>query len=45
MKRFLSILIISALLNACGDSVSDMLPTVEQIEQTIEKGNFSEAKK
>lgn len=23
----------------------DMLPTVEQIEQTIEKGNFSEAKK
>ena len=45
MKRFLSILIISALLNACGDYVSDMLPTVEQIEQTIEKGNFSEAKK
>ncbi|MEZ7954727.1 MAG: hypothetical protein QMB82_06175, partial [Bacteroidales bacterium] len=45
MKRFLSIIIISALLNACGDSVSDMLPTVEQIEQTIEKGYFSEAKK
>jgi hypothetical protein len=45
MKRFLSILIISALLNACGDYVSDMLPTIEQIEQTIEKGNFSEAKK
>lgn len=45
MKRFLSIILISALLNACGDSVSDMLPTNEQIEQTIEKGNFSEARK
>ena len=45
MKRFLSIIIVSALLNACGDSVSDMLPSEEQIKQTIEMGNFSEARK
>lgn len=45
MKRFLSIIIVSVLLNACGDSVSDMLPSEEQIKQTIEMGNFSEARK
>jgi transglutaminase-like putative cysteine protease len=45
MKRFLSIILVSALLYACGDSVSNMLPTIEQIDQTIEKGNFIEAEK
>ena len=45
MMRFLDIIIDSLLLNASGDSVSDMLPSEEQIKQTIEMGNFSEARK
>ena len=45
MKRFFSIFIISALLTACGDYVSTLLPTEEQIDLTIKKGDFTEAKK
>lgn len=45
MKRFLSIVLISALLSACGDSISRLLPTSEQIDKTVEAGNFDEARK
>jgi len=43
--KFLSLILISALLTACGDSYLNNLPTNEQIEQTIDKGEFSEAKR
>ncbi|PKP41898.1 MAG: hypothetical protein CVT93_06685, partial [Bacteroidetes bacterium HGW-Bacteroidetes-10] len=43
--KFLSLILISALLTACGDSYLNNLPTGEQIEETIEKGDFAEAKR
>ena len=43
--KFLSLILISALLTACGDSYLNNLPSDEQIEQTIAKGDFAEAKK
>ncbi len=44
MKNFILILF-STLLFACGESLSYKLPTSEQIDKSIAKGEFTEAKK
>ncbi len=43
--RIISLVLISVMLYACGDSFFNNLPTNEQIEQKIAKGDFAEAKK
>ena len=42
--KFLSLILISALLTACGDSYLNNLPSDEQIEQTSAKGEVAESK-
>jgi len=43
--RIISLVLVSVMLYACGDSFFNSLPTNEQIEKRIEKGDFAEAKK
>jgi len=44
MKNF-TLILLSALLFACGSPMSDKLPTPEQIDKSIAKGEFTEAAK
>lgn len=43
--KYLTLIIVSSLLLACGESLSFKTPDKQQIEKEIAKGNFSEAKK